>query len=222
MREVEGNLLSIAERGEALGHGCNCEGVMGGLAAKVEDRWPSMAAEYRATCDEGTFTLGRVLPWLDEETGVWIYNLATQQQPGPDARTRCDRRLGPGRNRPSRANTGVRTIYLPRIGSGIGGLDWDRRARHTRDAGPGRRRGRTRRRARRGVATRLVEGREDDQERDDRDHEDDAHDPRPGPAEVALANVVLLLLVLGRPDLCEVAVVALLARPARARSHPPT
>jgi O-acetyl-ADP-ribose deacetylase (regulator of RNase III) len=124
MREVEGSLLSIAEQGEAFGHGCNCEGVMGGLAAKVEQRWPAMAAEYRARCDDGTFTLGGVLPWLDEETGVWIYNLATQQRPGPDAKLEAiaDSVRAAIDHAPK---NGVRTIYLPRIGSGIGGLDWD-------------------------------------------------------------------------------------------------
>ena len=124
MREVEGSLLSIAERGEGFGHGCNCEGVMGGLAAKVERRWPAMAAVYRARCDDGTFTLGGVLPWLDEETGVWIYNLATQQHPGADARLEAIADSVRAAITHARDN-GVRTIYLPRIGSGIGGLDWD-------------------------------------------------------------------------------------------------
>jgi len=124
MREVEGSLLSVAERGEAFGHGCNCEGVMGGLAAKVERRWPAMAAVYRARCDDGTFTLGEVLPWIDEETGVWIYNLATQQRPGPDAKLEAiaDSVRAAIDHAPK---NGVRTINLPRIGSGIGGLDWD-------------------------------------------------------------------------------------------------
>jgi O-acetyl-ADP-ribose deacetylase (regulator of RNase III) len=123
MREVEGSLLGIARRGEAFGHGCNCEGVMGGLADKVEQRWPAMAAKYRAACRAGTFTLGGVLPWLDEETGVWIYNLATQQHPGADARLEAI--AGSVRAAIAHAGeNGVGTIYLPRIGSGIGGLDW--------------------------------------------------------------------------------------------------
>jgi O-acetyl-ADP-ribose deacetylase (regulator of RNase III) len=97
---------------------------MGGLAAKVEQRWPAMAAEYRAACRAGTFTVGGVLPWLDEETGVWIYNLATQQQPGADAR--LDAIADSVRAAISQAReNGVRRIYLPRIGSGIGGLDWN-------------------------------------------------------------------------------------------------
>lgn len=125
MRDVVGKLLSIAERGEALGHGCNCEGVMGGLAGRVAERWPALAAEYRAKCDDGTFTLGSVFPWLDEKTGVWIYNLATQQRPGADARLVAIADSVRAAVEHARAN-GVRTLYLPwKMGAGIGGLDWD-------------------------------------------------------------------------------------------------
>jgi O-acetyl-ADP-ribose deacetylase (regulator of RNase III) len=123
MREVDGDLLRIAHRGEAFGHGCNCEGVMGGLAAHVESRWPALADDYRAACRAGTFTLGGVLPWLDEATGVWIYNLATQQHPGADARLDSIASSVRAAVDHARAND-VATIYLPRIGAGIGGLRW--------------------------------------------------------------------------------------------------
>ena len=123
MRDVEGSLLSIAAAGEAIGHGCNCEGVMGGLAGHVERHWPALAADYRAACDAGTFTLGGVLPWLDERSGVWIYNLATQQHAGADARLDAIDSSLRAAIEHARAHR-VPTIYLPRIGAGIGGLDW--------------------------------------------------------------------------------------------------
>jgi O-acetyl-ADP-ribose deacetylase (regulator of RNase III) len=124
MREVDGDLLRIARRGEAIGHGCNCEGVMGGLAAHVESHWPELAADYRAACRAGTFMLGGVLPWLDEQSGVWIYNLATQQHPGADARLGA---IGPAVSAAiaHAREHGVTIIYLPRIGAGIGGLRWE-------------------------------------------------------------------------------------------------
>ena len=124
MHEVEGDLLRIASRGEAIGHGCNCDGVMGGLAAHVESHWPALAADYRAACEAGTFTLGGVRPWLDEATGVWIYNLATQQQPGADARLEAIGSSVRAAIEHARAHD-VATIYLPRIGAGIGGLRWE-------------------------------------------------------------------------------------------------
>ena len=124
MREIEGDLLRIAHSGEAIGHGCNCEGVMGGLAAHVESHWPALAADYRAACRAGTFTLGGVLPWLDGASGVWIYNLATQQQPGADARLDAIDSSARAAIEHARANDAA-TIYLPRIGAGIGGLRWD-------------------------------------------------------------------------------------------------
>ncbi len=124
MREVEGDLLRIAGRGEAIGHGCNCDGVMGGLAAHVESHWPALAADYHAACRSGTFTLGGVLPWLDKASGVWIYNLATQQHPGADARLDAIDSSVRAAIEHGRAHD-VATIYLPRIGAGIGGLRWE-------------------------------------------------------------------------------------------------
>ena len=124
MREVEGDLLRIAGAGEAFGHGCNCDGVMGGLAAHVEARWPQLAEDYRAACRASTFTLGGVLPWLDDTTGVWIYNLATQQHPGADAR--LDAIDASVRAAIAHARDhDVSRIYLPQIGAGIGGLRWE-------------------------------------------------------------------------------------------------
>jgi O-acetyl-ADP-ribose deacetylase (regulator of RNase III) len=98
-------------------------GVMGGLAASVEKRLPTMAAAYRAACRDGVFELGGVLVWYDEVTGVWIYNLATQEQPGPDARleaiaTSIDAALTHA------AEQQVDELWVPRIGAGIGGLKW--------------------------------------------------------------------------------------------------
>ena len=124
MRDVEGDLLRIAVRGEAIGHGCNCDGVMGGLAAHVESHWPALASDYRTACRTGTFTLGGVLPWLDEASGVWIYNLATQQHPGADARLDAIDSSVRAAVAHARGND-VTRIYLPRIGAGIGGLRWE-------------------------------------------------------------------------------------------------
>ena len=124
MQQRAGDLLRVAQRGEAIGHGCNCDGVMGGLAAHVESRWPALAADYRTACRAGTFTLGGVLPWLDEESGVWIYNLATQQHPGADAR--LDSIDASVRAALAHAREhAVGALYLPRIGAGIGGLKWE-------------------------------------------------------------------------------------------------
>jgi O-acetyl-ADP-ribose deacetylase (regulator of RNase III) len=124
LQEVDGDLLRIARKGEAIGHGCNCDGVMGGLAAHVEAHWPQLAQVYRAACRAGTFTLAAVLPWLDDSTGVWIYNLATQQHPGADARLEAIDASVRAAIVHAREHE-VARIYLPRIGAGIGGLPWE-------------------------------------------------------------------------------------------------
>jgi O-acetyl-ADP-ribose deacetylase (regulator of RNase III) len=123
VRELTGDLLRIASEAEAIGHGCNCDGVMGGLASHVEARWPALAIAYRAACRTGTFTLGGVLPWLDESSGVWVYNLATQQRPGADAQLGAIDSSVRAAIEHARAHEVVR-IFLPRIGAGIGGLEW--------------------------------------------------------------------------------------------------
>ena len=55
---------------------------------------------------------------------VWIYNLATQKQPGADARLDAIDASVRAAVEHARAND-VATIYLPRIGAGIGGLRWE-------------------------------------------------------------------------------------------------
>ena len=98
---------------------------MGGLAAHVESRWPALAVDYRTACRTGTFTLGDALPWLDEASGVWIYNLATQQHPGADARLRRDRGFCAGGGTRTPEPTTCPGSTCPRIGADIGGLQWE-------------------------------------------------------------------------------------------------
>lgn len=105
----------------ALAHGCNTQGAMGaGIATEFRRRWPDMYMEYQRRCRDGTFTLGDVFVW--ESTPI-VFNLGTQPRPGPSAtidaiRTATTAMLDIARKR------GVDAIGLPRIGAGLGGLDW--------------------------------------------------------------------------------------------------
>lgn len=110
----------------ALAHGVNCKGSMGaGIAAGFAQRWPLMYCIYQDTCRSGKLHLGDVLPFED----IWnpppaprlIFNLATQDSPGPDARPWAIAmalgqviRLG--------LELGVHEVGMPMIGCGIGGL----------------------------------------------------------------------------------------------------
>jgi O-acetyl-ADP-ribose deacetylase (regulator of RNase III) len=108
----------------AYGHGCNCAGGMGaGIAIEFKRRWPAMYEEYAARCADGRFKLGEVFVWTDGPTTV--FNLATQehwkkkaQLPALAASLRKMVELA--------AHAGIPNVGLPRIGAGLGGLDWMR------------------------------------------------------------------------------------------------
>lgn len=107
----------------ALAHGCNCAGAMGkGIAKEFKRQWPDMFKEYRERCRAGEFHLGDVFVW--EEAGWTIFNLGTQQSWSTKAditaieKSVC-RMLDVARDR------SISRIDLPRIGAGLGRVDWE-------------------------------------------------------------------------------------------------
>lgn len=106
----------------AIAHGCNTGGSMaGGIAREVKRRWPDCYAEYARLCREGHFPLGGFHAWEGE--GLVVYNLATQVRPGADARLEAIREAVTGALADAEARA-VSRLGVPRIGAGIGGLDW--------------------------------------------------------------------------------------------------
>ena len=108
----------------AYAHGCNCAGAMdSGVAVAFKKRWPRMFEEYAARCADGRFHLGDVFVW--SEGDVSVYNLAIQEHWKKKAKV-------PALTRALRktvelaALAGVERLGLPRIGAGLGGLDWPR------------------------------------------------------------------------------------------------
>jgi O-acetyl-ADP-ribose deacetylase (regulator of RNase III) len=108
----------------AFAQGCNCAGGMGaGIAIEFKRRWPRMFEEYAARCADGRFGLGDVFPWTEDD--ATIYNLGTQehwrkkaQLPALAKALRKMVEMAP--------LSGIERIGLPRIGAGLGGLDWMR------------------------------------------------------------------------------------------------
>lgn len=122
LRTHTGNLFDLVDDVDAIAHGCNTVGAMGaGIATEFRRRWPAMYDAYRAECTQGRFTLGMFFAW--ETQGLTIYNLATQPRPGPSANLDAIAAATTAMVNDA-GDHGISTIAMPRIGAGLGGLDW--------------------------------------------------------------------------------------------------
>lgn len=121
----EGNIWTTDAR--AVGQGVNLRGVMGsGIALQFKNYFPAMYEEYRGVCMRGTFPPGDVHVWDVPKTEGnpqrFIFNISTQIDPGANASYRL---ILKGVQRALQVADVMQlgTLALPRIGSGIGGLD---------------------------------------------------------------------------------------------------
>jgi O-acetyl-ADP-ribose deacetylase (regulator of RNase III) len=120
-KEVEGDLFAMEF--PAIGHGCNCQGIMGaGIALEFRRRWPDMYAEYREFCQDGAAMPGDYYPYAASD-GTLIYNLLTQPVPGPTATLEHIAKAVTGAIEHA-IGFEVEKLALPRIGAGLGGLKW--------------------------------------------------------------------------------------------------
>ncbi len=107
---------------QTLAHGCNCKGRMGaGIARDLKAVHPEMFKEYRRRCHKGEFRPGG--HYLYKESPPWALNLATQDTTG-GARIEFVERcfedfVG------YYEEEGITSLAMPRIGSGLGGLEWE-------------------------------------------------------------------------------------------------
>jgi O-acetyl-ADP-ribose deacetylase (regulator of RNase III) len=116
-----GDLFTVSSP-QAVAHGCNCAGAMGkGIAVTFREKWPLMYARYRELCGAKLFCLGDVFEWAEGSTK--IYNLGTQKTWKSKAEISAIK-TSVERLSILLAKSGISEIYMPRIGSGLGGLDW--------------------------------------------------------------------------------------------------
>lgn len=123
---IKGNIVEIFSEGNDIAHGCNCLCVMGaGVAGQLRSEFPQVfnADEYEDRFyQEKRLKLG-LISIADHINDVNVcYNLYTQYNPGPSidygALLNCFIKLNQSRKNINR------TLYIPRIGSGIAGGDW--------------------------------------------------------------------------------------------------
>jgi len=124
IEEGSGNLL-IAEV-DALVNTVNTVGVMGnGIALQFKRAHPANFSAYRAACERGEVRLGRmfVVDLAAEGPRRCIINFPTKQHWRNDSRLAdiaagLDDLVGVVKER------GIRSIAIPALGCGNGGLDW--------------------------------------------------------------------------------------------------
>jgi O-acetyl-ADP-ribose deacetylase (regulator of RNase III) len=114
---------------DAIAHGVNMKGAMaGGIARSIAIMYPSAEEEYNQFCKDERARLGGVFI-SNINRGIEgkpqrLYNLFTQIEPGRDARLSA-LEVSVNRMVDMAIGSGVEVIAMPRIGCGIGGLNWE-------------------------------------------------------------------------------------------------
>lgn len=103
-------------------HGCNCASAMGkGIAVPFKEKYPEMYKEYKRRCKTGAFTPGDI--YVYAYGAGYVFNLATQVSwttgaTLPAIEQSVEKMLVYA------SENGIDKIALPRIGAGLGLLDW--------------------------------------------------------------------------------------------------
>lgn len=122
MIECTGNLFDSTAK--HLGHGVNCRGKMGaGIAKQFRLRFSSMYWDYAAACEKGLLVPGDTWSYYSKYDDLWIHNIASQREPGPDAKYSW-LYLGLLKAVRKVECLGDDRLAIPEIGCGIGGLIW--------------------------------------------------------------------------------------------------
>lgn len=110
----------------------NCVGVMGkGLAKQFREKFPALYEDYKSACKHKVLKPGYSMLYHDAGTNQWVANLATEDHWKNGAsehwisqslrNLRDDIARTRGYFHPER----FESVAIPRIGCGLGGLDWN-------------------------------------------------------------------------------------------------
>ena len=120
---------------QALVNPVNCVGIAGkGLAKEFKKRWPESYFAYRHYCDLGRLAPGTLFTWTDARRtpDLRIIHLPTKRH-WRDKSLLEDIELGLFELRSLLISMKIKSVAIPALGCGNGGLDWRnvRAAMHT-------------------------------------------------------------------------------------------
>jgi O-acetyl-ADP-ribose deacetylase (regulator of RNase III) len=123
---VTGDLFVNRYSAEAFAQGCNCQGSMGaGIALGFKQRYPEMYENYRRRCKAKPrqFNLGDALLWQENDKPA-VFDLGTQEHfwHARASYEAIETALQAMKLQAEKNN--IRSIAMPRIGTGYGGLSW--------------------------------------------------------------------------------------------------
>ncbi len=127
IHEVEGDILLTGARAIAHGVAAN-EPMNQGLALSLHERYPAMHKDFHHWCHVNHPKPGEAWVWGGAE-GARIINLITQD--GGYENKKPEKATESNVNRALRAlkkiiqKEGFSSIALPRLATGVGGLDWE-------------------------------------------------------------------------------------------------
>ena len=128
LKEVSGDIL--LSKAQAVAHGvAPADHFNQGLALSLREQYPAMAKDFRHYCQVSHPKAGEIWVWAGAD-GKRVVNLMVQEE-APSKQSR------PGKATTHTVNVALRnlralieeegfeSIALPRLATGVGGLDWD-------------------------------------------------------------------------------------------------
>jgi O-acetyl-ADP-ribose deacetylase (regulator of RNase III) len=128
IHEVTGDIL--LSKAEVTAHGVSPhDDFKNGLALSIRERWPALYKDFRHFCQTTNPEAGSLWTWAGAEKAR-IVNLMTQEAP-------TNHGSHPGRAQIKYVNhslkelrkliekEGFKSVALPRLATGVGGLDWN-------------------------------------------------------------------------------------------------
>jgi len=110
-----------------IGHGCNASGGFGsGVAGAIRKKWPEMYDLYKHHHKHGLLELGTT-HYARINRNLLVVNMITQQRYGYDGKKYADEEaiVRTMQNLMLMADMWTLPVYVPKIGCGLGGLDYN-------------------------------------------------------------------------------------------------